>query len=74
VPRSSWVVLAYTAIVWVAPLVDGPTLSRYRLEALLVPCAALCTRLPKICQVLLLGCAVWLAIGLTGLFSSSILV
>ena len=74
VDRSSWVILAYTVVVWVAPLVDGPTLGRYRLEALVVPCAALCTRLPKLVQVALLGTAVWLAIGLTGLFNSSILV
>jgi hypothetical protein len=74
VARSSWVILVYTVVVWVVPLTSGPTLGRYRVEALLVPCAALCTRLPKVCQVLLLGCAVWLAIGLTGLFSSSILV
>ena len=44
------VILSYTVVVWVVPLVAGPSLSRYRLEALLVPCAALCTCSPARCR------------------------
>jgi hypothetical protein len=74
VGRMEWVLLSYTVIVWVLPLVDGPTLSRYRMEALLVPCVALCTRLPKPVLVVLLGTSVWLALGLAPLFTASSLI
>ena len=58
-----------TAVFWLLPLVDGASLSRYRMEALLVPCAALCTRLPRVVQVALVGIAAVLAVGLTTLFT-----
>lgn len=74
VGRTEWLLLSYTVIVWLLPLVDGPTLSRYRVEALLVPCVALCTRLPRPVLLVLLGTSVWLALGLAPLFSSSILI
>ena len=69
VTRTQWVLVTYTAVFWLLPLVDGASLSRYRMEALLVPCAALCTRLPRVVQVALVGIAVVLAIGLTTLFT-----
>ena len=47
VGRADWVILVYTVVVWLVPLVAGPSLSRYRMEALLVPCVALCTSLPR---------------------------
>jgi hypothetical protein len=56
-------------VFWILPLIDGASLSRYRMEALLVPSAALCTRLPRVVQVVLLGVAVVLAVGLTNLFT-----
>ena len=43
VSRTEWVIVTYTAVFWLLPLVDGASLSRYRMEALLVPCAVLCT-------------------------------
>jgi len=69
VGRAEWVVLSYTVVFWLVPLVDGPSLGRYRLEALLVPCAALCTRLPRVVQVVLVGTSAVLAVGLASLFS-----
>ncbi len=50
VSRADWVILSYTVLFWLAPLVDGTQLSRYRIEALLIPCAALCTRLLAWCR------------------------
>jgi hypothetical protein len=73
VRRAEWVILCYTVVMWLAPFVDGPTLARYRIEALLVPCVALCTRLPRALQVTLVGTSVVLAIGLATLFSQSVL-
>ena len=67
-------ILSYTVVVWVVPLVAGPSLSRYRLEALLVPCAALCTRLPRGVQVALVGISAVLAIGLASLFTKRLIV
>jgi len=69
VGRAEWVLLSYTVIFWLVPLVDGPTLGRYRMEALLVPCVALCTRLPRVVQVALVGIAAVLAVGLAQLFT-----
>jgi hypothetical protein len=69
VTRTEWVLLSYTVVFWILPLIDGASLSRYRMEALLVPSAALCTRLPRVVQVVLLGVAVVLAVGLTNLFT-----
>ena len=74
VTRTEWVLLSYTVIFWVLPLVDGASLSRYRMEALLVPCAALCTRLPRVVQVALVGIAAVLAVGLTTLFTRDLLI
>jgi hypothetical protein len=69
VGRLEWVILTYTVIVWIVPLVSGPSLSRYRIEALLVPCVALCTRLPRPLQVALLGVSILLAVGLAMMFT-----
>jgi hypothetical protein len=74
VSRTEWILLSYTVVFWLLPLVDGASLSRYRMEALLVPCAALCTRLPRVVQVALLGVAVVLAVGLTTLFTRDLLI
>jgi len=73
VSRADWVLLSYTVVFWLAPLVDGPTLGRYRMEALLVPCVALCTRLPRVLQVALVGVAAVLAVGLAQLFTRSLI-
>ncbi len=69
VGRLGWVVLTYTVIVWLVPLVSGPSLSRYRIELLLVPCVALCTRLPRPLQVALVGTSLVLAVGLAMMFT-----
>ena len=74
VSRTDWVVLSYTVVFWVLPLVDGASLSRYRLEALLVPSAVLCTRLPRVVQVALVVIAAVLAVGLTSLFTKDYLI
>ncbi len=73
VSRADWVILSYTVVFWVVPLVDGPGLGRYRMEALLVPCAALCTRLPRPLQVALVGISAVLAVGLTSLFTRDLI-
>jgi hypothetical protein len=73
VRRAEWVILSYTVVVWLAPFFDGPTLARYRIEALLVPCVVLCTRLPRVMQVALVGTSVVLAVGLATLFTQSVL-
>jgi hypothetical protein len=73
VSRSSWVILAYTGIIWLAPFVDGSTLARYRIEALLVPCVALCTRLPRVVLVVLVGTSAVIGVGMATLYSQSIL-
>ena len=70
VSTADRVILSYTVVVWVVPLVAGPSLSRYRLEALLVPCAALCTRLPRTVQVALVLISAVLAVGLASLFTN----
>jgi hypothetical protein len=72
--RAELVILVYTVVVWVVPLAAGPSLSRYRMEALLVPCAALCTRLPRPVQVALVGVSAVLAVGLTSLFTQGLIV
>jgi hypothetical protein len=69
VGRLQWVILTYTVIVWLVPLVSGPSLSRYRIELLLVPCVALCTRLPRPLQVALVGTSLVLAVGLAMMFT-----
>jgi hypothetical protein len=74
VTRTEWVLLSYTVVFWLLPLVSGASLSRYRIEALLVPSAALCTRLPRVVQVVLVGVAVVLAVGLTNLFTRNQLI
>jgi len=74
VSTADRVILSYTVVVWVVPLVAGPSLSRYRLEALLVPCAALCTRLPRGMQVALVGISAVLAVGLASLFTQKLIV
>jgi hypothetical protein len=60
--------VVYTLAVWFVPLLDGPSLSRYRVEALLVPCAALFLRLPRVVQVGAVVIAAVLAVGLASLF------
>jgi hypothetical protein len=69
VSRTEWVVLSYTVIFWLLPLVDGASLSRYRMEALLLPCAALCTRVPRPVQAALVVTSAILAVGLANLFT-----
>ena len=71
VSRADWVLLSYTVLFWFFPLVDGASLSRFRVEGLLVPCVALCTRLPRVVQVVLVGISVVLAVGLANLFTRS---
>ena len=72
--RSGWVLVTYTTLVWVVPLVAGPSLSRYRMEALLVPCVALCTHLPKSALVTLVAISAVLAVGLASLFTQSLII
>lgn len=55
--------------VWLVPLVSGPTLSRYRMELLLVPCVALCTRLPRPLQAALVGTSLGFSVGLAMMFT-----
>ena len=71
--RADLVILCYTVVVWLVPFVDGSTLARYRIEALLVPCVDLCTRLPRAVQVALVATSAVLAVGLAILFSESVL-
>jgi hypothetical protein len=66
--RTDWVVLCYTVIVWVLPLTQSAAVSRYRSEALLVPCVALVRRLPLPVQVLLVVVAAWIAFEMAPLF------
>ena len=73
ITRMRWVVLVYTMVFWILPLVEGPSLSRYRIEALLVPCVALCKDLPRPLQVAIVACAAVLAVGLTRLFTEGLL-
>ena len=67
--RTGWLLLTYTVVVWLVPLMAGASLSRYRMEALLVPCVALCPRLPRVLLVALTGSAAVLAVGLAVLFT-----
>lgn len=73
ITRMRWVVLVYTMVLWILPLIEGPSLSRYRIEGLLVPCVALCKDLPRPVQVALLACAAVLAVGLARLFAEGLL-
>ncbi len=73
VSRADRVILSYTAVVWLVPLVAGPSLSRYRIEALLVPCAALCTRLPRGVQAAIVAISAVLAVGLASLFTNNLI-
>jgi len=74
VSRAAWVILSYTVVIWLVPLVAGASLSRYRIEALLLPCVALCTRLPRVVLVALVGTSAVLAVGLASLFSGNLIV
>jgi len=74
VGRAECVILGYTIIFWLVPLVDGPGLGRYRMEALLVPCVALCTHLPRPVQVALVGTSGVLAVGLASLFTKVLII
>ena len=69
VSRTDSVLLSFTVIFWLLPLVDGPILSQYRMEALLVPCVTLCTRLPRVILVMLVGISAVLAVGLANMFT-----
>jgi hypothetical protein len=69
VSRTDSVLLSFTVVFWLLPLFDGPGLSRYRMEALLVPSVALCTRLPRVIQVVLVGISAVLAVGLANMFT-----
>jgi len=71
VARFDRVLLSYTVVVWIVPLLAGASLSRYRMEALLLPSAALCTRLPRVVLVPLVAVSAVLAIGLAVLFTRS---
>ena len=66
--RTDWAVLCYTALVWLFPLTQSVAVSRYRSEALLVPCVALVRRLPVAIQIPLVVVAGWIAFGMAGLF------
>jgi hypothetical protein len=73
VSRANWVILCWTVAVWLAPYFIGPSLARYRLEALLVPCVALCTRLPRAVLVVLVAFSAVLAVGMANLYTQFIL-
>jgi hypothetical protein len=66
--RTDWAVLCYTVLVWLFPLTQSVAVSRYRSEALLVPCVALVRRLPVVVQVPLVVAAGWIAFGMAPLF------
>jgi hypothetical protein len=66
--RTDWAVLCYTVIVWLFPMTQAIAVSRYRSEALLVPCVALVRRLPVVIQIPLVIASVWIAVGMAGLF------
>lgn len=66
--RTDWVVLCYTVIVWLFPLTQSIAVSRYRSEALLIPCVALVRRLPVAIQIPLVAAAAVIAFGMAGLF------
>ncbi len=66
--RADWAVLCYTVLVWLFPLTQSIAVSRYRSEALLVPCVALVRRLPVTIQIPLVVAAGWIAFGMAGLF------
>jgi hypothetical protein len=66
--RTGWAVLCYTVIVWLFPLTQSIAVSRYRSEALLIPCVALVRRLPVVVQAPLVAVAAWIAFGMAGLF------
>jgi hypothetical protein len=66
--RADWAVLCYSVIVWLFPLTQSIAVSRYRSEALLVPCVALVRRLPVVIQIPLVVAAALIAFGMAGLF------
>jgi hypothetical protein len=66
--RTDWAVLCYTAIVWLLPLTQSVAVSRYRSEALLVPCVALVRRFPVPVQAALVAVAAWIAFAMAPLF------
>jgi hypothetical protein len=66
--RTDWAVLCYTVIVWLFPLTQSIAVSRYRSEALLIPCVALVRRLPVVVQIPLVAAAAWIAFRMAGLF------
>jgi hypothetical protein len=69
--RRDWVLLVYTVVAWLVPLVAGPNVSRYRMEALLVPCVGLCTPLPRALLAGLVVVSSMLAVDLAVLFTQS---
>ena len=75
VSRADWVILSYTVLFWLAPLVDGtqalPLPHRGVADPVCRRCAA--TRLPRVVQVVLVAVGAVLAVGMTTLFTQSIL-
>jgi hypothetical protein len=66
--RADWAVLCFTVIVWLFPLTQSIAESRYRSEALLIPCVALVRRLPVVVQGPLVIAAGGIAFGMALLF------
>jgi hypothetical protein len=66
--RTDWAVLCYTVLVWLFPMTQSVAVSRYRSEALLIPCVALVRRLPVVIQIPLVVAAAWIAFGMAPLF------
>jgi hypothetical protein len=66
--RLSIIVAIYTVCFWIVPLLQGPELSRYRSEALLLPCVVLLRRLPIPVQLVLVAISSWVAVGLSVAF------
>ena len=74
IQRSSIIIVIYSLAVWLLLLLQGPQLSRYRSEALLIPCVALVRKLPWVFQVGAVVVASFIAVGLAQLFYTSLII
>ena len=74
IQRSSVIIVIYSLAVWLLLLLQGPQLSRYRSEALLIPCVALVRKLPWVFQVGAVVVASFIAVGLAQLFYTSLII
>jgi hypothetical protein len=74
IQRSSMIIVIYSLAVWLLLLLQGPELSRYRSEALLIPCVALVRKLPLVFQLGAVAVASFIAVDLAQLFYTSLII